>query len=58
MIVSTLHDLEIMSVDFTLVFPQADSDVDKFMELPLGFDLRPDSRKNDIKLNNNLHGLK
>ena len=53
MILSVLHDLETKYIDFTLVFPQADLDVDVdvFMELHVGFDLGPDSRKYVIKLN-------
>ena len=51
MILSVLHDLETRSIDFTLAFPQVDLDVDVFMELPVGFDLEPDSRKYVIKLN-------
>ena len=58
MILSVLHDLETRSIDFTLAFPQADLDVDVFMEFPVGFDLGPDSRKYVIKLNKSLYGLK
>ena len=53
MIISVLHDLETKYIDFTLGFPQADLDVDVdvFMELHVGFDLGPDSRKYAIKSN-------
>ena len=37
LILSVLHDLDTRSIDFTLVFPQADVDVDVYMELPPGF---------------------
>ena len=50
MILSVLHDLETRSIDFTLTFPQADLYIDVFMELPVGFDLGPDSREYVIKL--------
>ena len=39
LIFSVLHDLEARSIDFTLTFPQADQDVDFYMELPPGFDM-------------------
>ena len=57
MSLSILHDLETRSIDFILAFPQADLDVDIFMELPYGFDV--DGRRGYIlKLNKNLYGLK
>ena len=56
MTLSVLHDLETRSIDFVLAFPQADLDVDIYMELPYGFDF--DGRRNYIlKLNKNLYGL-
>ena len=58
MILSILRDLETSSIDFTLAFTQANLDVDVFMELPVGFDLRPGSRKYVMKLNKSLYGLK
>ena len=57
MAISIIHDLETRSIDFVLAFPQADLDVDIYMELPYGFDL--EGRRNFIlKLNKNLYGLK
>jgi hypothetical protein len=54
---SIIHDLETRSIDFVLAFPQADLDVDIYMELPFGFDF--DGKRNFIlKLNKNLYGLK
>ena len=58
MVLSILHDLETRSIDFALVFPQADLDVYFFIELPVRFDLGPDSSKYVIKLNKSLYGLK
>ena len=58
MIFSILHDLETRSIDFTLAFPQADLDMDLFMELPAIFGLGSDSRKYVIKLNKSMYGLK
>ena len=58
MIISVLHDLETRSIDFILDFTQADLDIDVFIELPVGFNLEPDSRQYIIKLNKSLYGLK
>ena len=57
---SIIHDLESRSIDFTLAFPQADLDIDVYMELPIGFQLARDNahRKYVLKLNKNLYGLK
>lgn len=57
MILFVLCDLETRSIDFTLVFHQADLD-DVFMELPVGFDLGLESRKHVIKLNKSLYNSK
>ncbi len=54
---SVIHDLETRSIDFVLAFPQADIDVDIFMDLPYGFDLEG-KRGYVLKLNKNLYGLK
>ena len=58
LIVSILNDLDARSIDFTLAFPQADLDVDVFMELPVGFDHEGSKGKYVIKLNKSLYGLK
>ena len=34
---ATIHDLDARSMDFVLAFPQADLNVDVYMELPYGF---------------------
>ena len=52
-----LHDLEARSIDFTLAFPQANLDVDVYMELPPGFDKGGNLGSHIIKLNKLLHGL-
>lgn len=57
MILSILHDLETRSIVLTLAFPLADLDVHILMELSVGLDLCPDSRKHVIKLNKSLHSL-
>jgi hypothetical protein len=57
MALSIIHDLETRSIDFVLAFPQADLDVDIYMELPYGFDI-DGSKRFILKLNKNLYGLK
>ena len=57
LILSVLHDQEARSIHFTLAFPQADLDVDVFMELPPGFDMNGSSGSHVIKLNKSLYGL-
>ena len=37
MALCNIHKLESKSIDFVLAFPQADLDVDIWMELPIGF---------------------
>jgi hypothetical protein len=61
MLVLTLAEqLHSCSIDFTLAYPQADLDVDIFLELPMGFQLQGGFDKRDfvLKLNKNLYGLK
>jgi hypothetical protein len=57
MALSIIHDLETRSIDFVLAFPQAELDVDIYMELPYGFDI-DGSKRHILKLNKNLYGLK
>jgi hypothetical protein len=57
MALSIIHDLETRSIDFILAFPQAELDVDIYMELPYGFDI-DGSKRYILKLNKNLYGLK
>ena len=46
------------SIDFVLAYPQADLDVDIYMELPQGFNVGPESGRYVLKLQKNLYGLK
>ena len=36
LVISNIHELPSISIEFVLVFPQADLDVDLVMDLPLG----------------------
>jgi len=56
--IASIHKLPSRSIDFVLAFPQADLDVDVFMELPIGMDV--DGNRSDwvLKLNKSLYGLK
>ena len=61
LVIAKIHGLESKSIDFVLAFPQADLDVDIWMELPIGFDPQEDPDKSPryvLKLNKNLYGLK
>ena len=42
LILAEIEGLETRSIDFVLAFPQADLDVDVFMELPMGMDIDDD----------------
>ena len=57
-----IHGLDSKSIDFVLAFPQADLDVDIWMELPIGFmvDGSPTEgrREHVLKLQKSLYGLK
>ena len=57
-----IHKLESNSIDFVLAFPQADLDVEIWMELPIGFVIDEaaygECRSYVLKLNKNLYGLK
>jgi hypothetical protein len=61
MLVLTLAEkLHSRSIDFTLAYPQADLDVDIYLELPMGFKLEGghDKKLYVLKLKKNLYGLK
>ena len=45
------------SIDFLLAYPQADVDVDIYMELPQGFNVGPEIGRYVLKLQKNLYGL-
>ena len=54
---TTIHDLDARSMDFILAFPQAELDVDIYMELPYSFSNNSDTPV-VLKLKKNLYGLK
>jgi hypothetical protein len=61
LIIAHVHKLDSKSIDFVLAFPQADLDVDIWMELPRG--MVPDHDEANkhlyvLKLKKNLYGLK
>ncbi len=62
LIIAKNHGLESKSIDFVLAFPQAELDVDVYMELPAGVSPVDVSDKNCccyvLKLNKCLYGLK
>ena len=49
--ISIIHNLPTRSIDFFQPFPQADLDVDVFMELPFGFEYENMNRAYILKLN-------
>ena len=55
-----LKKIHYRSIDFTLSFPQTDTDVDIFMELPKGLDVSKGGIRKDyvLYLLNNLYRLK
>jgi len=57
---SLIENLHSRSIDFVLAYPQADLDIEMYMELPLGTDLPSgfDRRAYVLKLHKNLYGLK
>ena len=67
MTVARIHGLSSKSIDFVLTFPQAELEVDIFMEIPAGMQVEdnnvPGTRdggkgKYVLKLRKNLYGLK
>jgi hypothetical protein len=62
LIVAKIHGLESKSIDFVLAFPQAELDINVYMELPAGVNPVDVSDKNCrcyvLKLNKSLYGLK
>jgi hypothetical protein len=61
LVIAKIHGLESKSIDFVLAFPQADLDVDIWMELPIGFQPIDDPEHPNqyvLKLKKNLYGLK
>ena len=55
---AAIENLHIKSIDFVLAYPEANLDVDIYMELPQGFNVGPESGGYVLKLQKNLYGLK
>ena len=55
---AAIENLHTKSIDFVLAYPQANIDVDIYMELPQGFNVRPESGRYVLKLQKNLYGMK
>ena len=61
LILSKVHGIESRSVDFVLAFPQADLDVEVYMEIPTGMDVDGKESSNKhycLRLEKNIYGLK
>ncbi len=61
LVIAKIHGLESKLIDFVLAFPQADLDIDIWMELPIGFQMIEDPDQSQLyvlKLKKNLYGLK
>ena len=61
LVIAHIHGLDSKSIDFVLAFPQADLDVDIWMELPRGMVPGHDEKNKHLyvlKLKKNLYGLK
>ena len=62
LVIAKIHGLESKLIDFVLAFPQADLDIDIWMELlPIGFQMIKDPNHSQfyvLKLKKNLYGLK
>ena len=55
---AAIENLHTKSIYFVLAYPQANLDVDIYMELPQGFNVVPESARYVLKLQKNLYGLK
>ena len=55
---ASIENLHTKSIDFVLAYPQANIDVNIYMELPQGFNVGPESGRYVHKLQKNLYGLK
>ena len=53
-----IHELQTRSIDFVIAFPQADIDVDIYMQLPIGMEADDTPGRYFLKLNKLLYGLK
>ena len=52
--VAAIGNLHTKSIDFLLTYPQADLDMDIYMELPQGFNVGPESERYVLKLQKKL----
>ena len=50
LILAAIENLHNKSIEFVLAYPQANIDVDIYMELPQGFNVRPEIRRYVLKL--------
>ena len=55
---AAIENLHTKSIEFVLAYPQANIDVDIYMELPKGFNMGPKSRRYVLELQKNLYGMK
>ena len=53
-----IHKLPTRSIDFVLAFPQADIDMDIYMQVPIGMEVDDTPGRYVLKLNKSLYGLK
>jgi hypothetical protein len=60
LVIAKVHGLDSKAIDFVLAFPQAELDVDIWMDLPIGFEPIENSGSSQyvLKLRANLYGLK
>ena len=55
---AAIENFHTKSIDFVLAYPQANLDVDIYMELTQGLNVGPDSGRYVLKLQKNLYGMK
>ncbi len=60
LVLTSAEKVHSQSIDLTLTYPQADLDVNIYLELPMGFQLEGgfDKKEFVLKLKKNLYGLK
>ena len=56
--ISSTYELPSISIYFVLAFPQAELDVDVFMEIPLGMGVHLNREERFLNLNKSLYVLK
>jgi hypothetical protein len=56
--IALIKKLHTRSIDFTLAFPQADVDVQIYMDIPYGFPVKGSSERHVLELKKNFYGLK